>query len=151
MVKVNGETVDTRNDRNLYFTLPSRDKELLLTFTRGGQMFDVKIHPQSTLQTNLYDEWIDNNQKYVDEKGKGRIAYGYMKNMGQGELEQFIIDMTKELNSKDALIFDLRFGYVTFSFIKCGDNHACALASKTHGDALTDTLTCTCYDGHLIL
>jgi len=32
-----------------------------------------------------------------------------MKNMGQGELEKFIIDMTQELNNKDALIFDLRY------------------------------------------
>jgi tricorn protease len=29
--------------------------------------------------------------------------------MGQGELEQFIIDMTQELIKKDALIFDLRY------------------------------------------
>jgi C-terminal processing protease CtpA/Prc len=32
-----------------------------------------------------------------------------MKNMGQGELDQFIIDMTQELNDKDALILDLRY------------------------------------------
>ena len=49
-------------------------------------------------------EWIDNNQKRVDEKSKNRVAYACMKNMGQGELESFIIDMTKELNSKDGLI-----------------------------------------------
>jgi C-terminal processing protease CtpA/Prc len=61
------------------------------------------------LFNNLYDEWVDANQKTVDDKGKGRIAYGYMKNMGQGELEQFIIDMTQELNKKEALIFDLRY------------------------------------------
>jgi C-terminal processing protease CtpA/Prc len=72
-------------------------------------MVNIKIHPQATLFTNLYDEWIDNNQKSVDEKGNGSIAYGYMKNMGQLELDQFIIDMTQELNKKDALIFDLRY------------------------------------------
>jgi C-terminal processing protease CtpA/Prc len=72
-------------------------------------MVNIKIHPQATLFNNLYDEWVDNNQKLVDEKGKSRIAYGYMKNMGQGELDQFIIDMTQELNKKDALIFDLRY------------------------------------------
>jgi len=65
-------------------------------------MIETKIHPQSSLFTNLYDEWIDNNQKRVDEKSKGRIAYGYMKNMGDGELSQFIIDMTQELIKKDA-------------------------------------------------
>ncbi|HET6724287.1 MAG TPA: S41 family peptidase, partial [Chitinophagaceae bacterium] len=109
LVKVNDEEVDKNMDRNYYFTLPSRDRELRLTFNRGGQMVNVKIHPQVTLFNNLYDEWVDANQKRVDEKGKGRIAYGYMKNMGQFELDQFIIDMTRELNKKDALIFDLRY------------------------------------------
>lgn len=109
LVKVNDETVDPSKDRNYYFTQPSLDRELRLTFSRNGQPVNVKIHPQASLQNNLYDEWVDNNQKKVDEKGKGRIAYGYMKNMGTGELENFIIDMTKELNNKDALIFDLRY------------------------------------------
>jgi tricorn protease len=109
LVKVNDEQVDKKLDRNYYFTVPSRDRELRLTFDRNGQMVNIKIHPQATLFTNLYDEWIDNNQKRVDEQGKSRIAYGYMKNMGQPELDQFIIDMTQELNKKDALIFDLRY------------------------------------------
>lgn len=109
LVKVNNTTVDYAKDRNYYFTLPSLDKELSLTVRRDGKLVTTKIHPQPTLRTNLYDEWIDNNQKRVDEKSKGRIAYGYMKDMGQGELERFIIDMTQELNKKEALIFDLRY------------------------------------------
>ena len=109
LVKVNDETVDENKDRNAYFTLPSRDRELKLTFKRGAETVNVKIHPQATLYNTLYDEWVDNNQKRVDEKSKGRIAYGYMKNMGTGELDQFITDMTQELINKDALIFDLRY------------------------------------------
>jgi tricorn protease len=109
LIKVNDETVKSTMDRNYYFTQPSLDRELKLTVNRRGQMIETKIHPQASLFTNLYDEWIDNNQKRVDEKSNGRIAYGYMKNMGQGELEQFIIDMTQELIKKDALIFDLRY------------------------------------------
>lgn len=109
LTKVNGEPVDNNKDRSFYFTRPSQDREISLEFARNGQPVSVKLHPQSSLFNNLYDEWIDNNQKRVDEKSKGRVAYGYMKNMGTGELEQFIIDMTKELNKKDALIFDLRY------------------------------------------
>jgi hypothetical protein len=26
-------------------------------------MVEAKVHPQANLFTNLYDEWIDNNQK----------------------------------------------------------------------------------------
>ena len=109
LVKVNDRTVDRNMDRNYYFTRPSVDREIKLTFSRGGQNFDVKIHPQFSIYNNLYDQWIDDNQKRVDEKGKSRIAYAHMKNMGLGELESFLIDMTKELNNRDALILDLRY------------------------------------------
>jgi C-terminal processing protease CtpA/Prc len=109
LVKVNDESIVASKDRNFYFTQPSLDKELKLTFSRNGQPVEIKIHPQSSLANNLYDEWIDNNQHRVNEKSNSRIAYGYMKNMGQGELDQFIIDMTQELIKKDALIVDLRY------------------------------------------
>ena len=109
LVKVNDRPVDPQVDRNFYFTRPSIDREIRLTFNRNGQPYDVKIHPQFTLFNNLYDQWIDDNQKRVDEQSKKRIAYAHMKNMGQGELESFLIDMTKELNNRDALILDLRY------------------------------------------
>lgn len=109
LVKVNDEQVQPGRDRSYYFTRPSLDRELRLSFSRNNQPIEVKLHPQASLFNNLYDEWIDNNQRRVDEKGKGRIAYGYMKNMGSGELDQFIIDMTQELNGRDALILDLRY------------------------------------------
>jgi tricorn protease len=82
---------------------------LQLEFSRKGVHYDVEIHPQPSLLMNLYDEWIDNNRKRVEEASKGRIAYTCMKNMGSGELEKFIIDMTQQLNGKDGLILDIRY------------------------------------------
>jgi len=109
LVKINDRAVDPAIDRAYYFTRPSLDKEIKLTFARAGQTYDVKLHPQSSLLNNLYDEWIDNNQKRVDEKTNKRIAYACMKNMGTGELESFLVDMTKELVNRDGLILDLRY------------------------------------------
>jgi tricorn protease len=109
LIRVNDEPVDKTMDRNFYFSKPSLDKEIKLTFNRGAQSVDVKIHPQPTLANSLYDEWIDTNQKRVDEKSKNRIAYHCMKNMGLPELDKFLIDMSQDFYKKDAMILDLRY------------------------------------------
>lgn len=109
LVKVNDEEVDTKLDRNLYFSRPSLDREIKLGFRRGTEMVEVKIHPQPSLAMNLYDEWIDTNQKRVDDKSNNRIAYHCMKNMSTEELEKFLIDMTQDFYRKDAMILDLRY------------------------------------------
>ena len=109
LTKVNDETIDMSVDRNYYFSKPSLDKEINLSFFRNGKTVEAKVHPQPSVSQNLYDEWIDNNQKRVDEKSKNRIAYHCMKNMSTGELEKFLIDMTQDFYSKDAMILDLRY------------------------------------------
>src|SRR3569833_1386755 len=108
---VDGVTVDEKQDRNFYFTKPSLEKEMELTFDRGGKRIPVKLLPESSgeLTGNLFDEWIEDNRKEVTDKSKGRIAYAYMKNMGGDALETFIEDMVDDAYKKDALILDLRY------------------------------------------
>ena len=108
---VNGSPIDEKLDRNIYFTKPSLDKELTMTFDHKGSDITVKIHPESSgqLENDLYDEWIDNNRKVVTEKSKDRIAYVYMKNMGTDALQEFLQDMVDDAYKKDALILDLRY------------------------------------------
>lgn len=111
LTKVNGETVNKAACRDQYFTRPSFEREITLTFERGGKPFDVRLHPQSIgeLGDQLYDDWIYSNEKKVDQLGNNRIAYTCMKNMGTGELDKFLIDMTGKIAQKDALILDLRY------------------------------------------
>jgi tricorn protease len=109
LTAVNGVAVDPAVDRYYYFTKPSMDKELTLTFSRDGKQVTAIIHPQGSISDDLYNEWIDNNKSAVDEKSNNRIAYAVMKNMGQGEFEKFFVKMTQELAGKDGLILDLRY------------------------------------------
>ena len=111
LTHVNGEAVDTLQNRDLYFTKPSTDTELELTFRRKGAdtAYTVRVHPQRSLSGNFYDEWMDWNQKYVNDKSKNRIAYVHMKDMGMDEYEKFVQDMTRDWYKKDALILDLRY------------------------------------------
>lgn len=105
-VKVNKDM-----DRDAYFTSPSLSQEMSLTVERGGKTIQAKVHPQSsgTLRSNLYDEWISKNRERVKQLGNNRIAYTYMKNMGGGELETFLLDMVAQENNKEGIILDLRY------------------------------------------
>jgi tricorn protease len=109
LTRVNDETVNRNMDRNYYFSKPSIDRELQLSFDRNGQAVTVKVHPQTAVGNNLYDEWIDANQERVNKKSNSRIGYHCMKNMGTPELEKFLIDMTQDFYHKDAMILDLRY------------------------------------------
>ena len=108
---VDGQKVDAGTDRDYYFTSTSLNKEIELEFMRGGKTQKVKIHPQNRgkFLEDLYNEWIDNNRKRVDKLSNNRIAYSYMKDMGEGQLEVFLTDMVRQEQHKDAVILDLRY------------------------------------------
>ncbi len=110
LVSVNGKVVDTKVNREHYFSEPSIDKEIQLVFRRNNQNKTVNIHPISSraLRNLLYDEWVASNQAYTDSKSGKRIAYVHMKNMGGGELNNFKRKMVSEAYKKQALILDLR-------------------------------------------
>jgi tricorn protease len=111
LTAVNGVQVDTDQNREMYFSRPSMDQEMVLTFSRGRDQFDVKLRPESYFATrnNLYDEWMYDRKRRVDESSGNRIAYVHMKNMGGGELQHFLQEMVAFGNSKDGLILDLRY------------------------------------------
>ncbi len=110
LVAVNGKKINPNNNRESYFTQPSLDKEMQLTLERKGQQVTVELHPiaSNKLRSLLYDEWVDNNQKYIDRKSNKKIAYVHMKNMGRSELNNFKKEMVSEAYKRDALILDLR-------------------------------------------
>ena len=112
LIAVNGNMINTSMNREYYFTKPAMDEEITLTFKRGDKTFDIKFHPESSSSLNgqLYDEWINANKKYVDEKSDNKIAYAYMKNMTGSALDKFFIDMTSDdAYKKNGLILDLRY------------------------------------------
>lgn len=111
VIAINGIKVEAGMNRDSLFSLPELRKEIHLTILRNGVEHKSKIHPISTAKMRdlFYDEWIYENDKYVQEKSDSTIAYVYMKNMSGASLEQFYLDMAaKEQNSK-GLILDLRF------------------------------------------
>jgi len=110
LVAVNDVAVDGSKERYAYFNSPSRIEEMKLTLSRNGQNYDFWVKPISSgaMRSLLYDEWMDANQMYVDEKSGKKIAYIHMKNMSGGELTRFLEEMANEAQYRDGLILDLR-------------------------------------------
>ncbi|MBT8316202.1 MAG: peptidase S41 [Lutibacter sp.] len=111
LVAVDGKNIDSKVNREKYFSVPKFLEELTLTFERNGNEFNVNIHPSSKNEVRdlRYDEWQDENQKYVDSKSNNRIAYVHMKNMSGEELIKFKEDLVSDEAYKDGLILDLRY------------------------------------------
>jgi len=111
LIAINGNKIDDNLNREFYFSNPSIESEMTLTFSRNGQSFNTKIHPENSraLSTQLYNEWIENNKEYVDKQSKNKIGYVYMKNMTETSLKKFIIDITSSAFNKKGLILDLRY------------------------------------------
>lgn len=111
LVAVNGENVDKSKNRDSYFVSPKMLKELQLTFKRGEEEIKVKVHPTSysMMKNWLYDEWMDANEAYVDEKTGDKVSYVHMKNMGGGELQHFLEYMVSNKGNREGLILDLRY------------------------------------------
>jgi len=111
LTAVNGRPVIDSQNREAYFVQPSSDEELALTFRRGDSTFVAKIHPTSytSERSARYDEWMEANQSYIDEKSGERIAYVHMRNMGGGELDHFLRQMVSKERNRDGIILDLRW------------------------------------------
>lgn len=111
LIAVNGTEVDPAKNRESYFTAPDMEEELQLTFKRGDDTYTTRMHPTSygSIRSELYNEWEDERQQMVDEQTGERVAYVHMKNMGGGELDKFLTQMTSEGYQRDALILDLRY------------------------------------------
>lgn len=111
LVKVNGQKVDEKTNRDTYFTFANTQDEITLTFNRAGKEINTKLHPISYIEMKalLYDEWIYTNKQRVNKLSNNRIAYAYMKNMGTAELDQFLLQMVEQEANKEGVILDLRY------------------------------------------
>ena len=111
LVAVDGKRVDSKANRNIYFTAPGSKKEISLTFDRKGKERTFKVHTctVSEYKNLLYTEWEDECRSRVDKKSNGRVAYIHMRDMQDGSLNSFMRDLYTYAYDKDALILDLRY------------------------------------------
>ncbi len=109
LIAVDGLAIDEDLPRDYYFYKPARIPEMTLTLKRGDTEKIIRIQPGTSISRLFYEEWTDQNRHRVKALSNDKIAYAHMKNMGTGELNNFIMTLTRELKDKEGLILDLRY------------------------------------------
>ena len=76
----------------------------------GADARDVLMLPINiaTEKNLLYREWVENNRKYVDKIGGGRLGYAHMNDMSQDALERLHMDLDADNRTKDGVVIDVR-------------------------------------------
>ena len=78
--------------------------------TAAGAPREVIVRPtnQATEKSLLYQQWVDQNRKYVLKASGGRLGYVHMINMSAAALDQLYIDLDTENHTLDGVVVDIR-------------------------------------------
>jgi tricorn protease len=110
IVSIDGQPVDRKTDPTTVLNLPpNRDVALKVKGTDGKER-DVVIRPTSyaAVRRLLYDKWIEDNRKAVDEWSKGKLGYVHIDAMSMPSFWRFEKELFAAGAGKDGLIIDVR-------------------------------------------
>lgn len=107
---------DVKTDETFYRALEDKvaSKTKLLVNARptkeGARTVEMRPISQGTFNQLLYEKWVLDNEKLVDELSGGRIAYIHIQGMGQGPFRKFKRWLySSRCQEKDGLIVDVRY------------------------------------------
>jgi len=114
LIAINGKSVDPMKNIWTYFN-GMLEKRVTLTFKsqKLKKNIDVSMKPISTGAENrlLLEEWIASRREIVKQKTDDSVAYIYMRAMGRGDLNRFLMELERDAVPRKGLILDLRFNF----------------------------------------
>jgi tricorn protease len=110
--KIDGEEVADNTDWARFLNRKaSRNMLLSLYDPETKQRWDETIKPitQGEEQTLLYDRWVRNNRKRVEELSGGKVGYVHVQGMNDNSYRTTFEEVLGKELGKEALIVDTRF------------------------------------------
>jgi len=110
--KIDGETITENMDWARLLNRKSGKNVLLSLYDPETKIrWDETTKPitQAEEQALLYDRWVRNNRKKVDEMSGGKIGYVHIQGMNDGSYRTVYEDVLGKAAGKEALIVDTRF------------------------------------------
>ncbi|MFT4568671.1 MAG: tricorn protease [Saprospiraceae bacterium] len=104
---VNGKAIGASN---VYALLNEKvDERIQLTVQSPSGARKVVIRPSSSTRNLLYEEWVDNNEKLVEEHSGGRLGYIHIRGMNWSSFESFERELMASGYNKEGVVIDVRY------------------------------------------
>ena len=109
ILSVNGEAVNKNNNFYKPLANTANEKVLLEVLTKSGEKKNIAIRPTASISSQLYDEWVENKRKLVNEFSNGKLGYLHIKAMGWTSFERFERELAAAGYGKDGIVIDVRY------------------------------------------
>ena len=111
-----GEIITTVNQHpitsatNFYSLLVNEnDNPILIEVSASGKSREVIIWPANSLRSELYDDWVENRRKLVDEYSNGKLGYLHIQGMNWTSFERFERELMAAGYGKEGIVIDVRY------------------------------------------
>ena len=97
-------------DDNFYNHLEGTANErTLLSVERNGKSNDIIIWPSASLRSELYNEWVEDRRKLVEQYSEGRLGYLHIQGMNWSSFERFERELMAAGYGKEGIVIDVRY------------------------------------------
>jgi C-terminal processing protease CtpA/Prc/Tol biopolymer transport system component len=105
---INGEAVNLKRNFYSYWTA-TVGEPVLVQLDRGGTKMEIVIHPSSSINSQLYEEWVASRKALVEKYSKGRLGYIHIRGMDMQSFERFERELMASGYGKEGIVIDVRF------------------------------------------
>ncbi len=109
ILAINGQKVQEMD--NFYASLNglANEKVLIEVQEPSGKTREVVLRLSSSIANNLYEEWVGNRKKMVEQYSKGRLGYIHIKGMDFPSFEVVEREFMAAGYGKEGIVIDVRY------------------------------------------
>ncbi len=110
--KINGAFITTENDISILLNNLAGKKTLVSIYDpESAERWDEVVIPVTSSQMSdlLYDRWVKQRAKEVEELSEGKLGYVHIKAMGDDSFRTVYSDVLGKYNQCDGIVIDTRF------------------------------------------
>lgn len=102
------QILNGRADETIVLTVIPRDAKDPMD-KKARKRLEMTPLPRERLGSLLYERWVSDNVKKVEEAGKGKLGYVHIPSMDDAGLDRFVRALYSDNFHKQALVLDVRF------------------------------------------